>query len=116
MQTKSMTKTFTSCTSDPVTIEGVLNRLVALLPASDTNSDIMAPWAVARLGSKLGIVVAMSTSPDPVGVAEDLAEGWVDACRDALDRRPGQVAEVLRTAEAALRALIVEVKNRGLAP
>jgi hypothetical protein len=115
MQTKPMTKTFTSCTADPVEIEGVLDHLVSMIPASDRNAAMMASWAVARLGAKLGIVVAMSTSPDPVGVADDLSEGWLDACRDALDRRPGQVGEVLRTAEAALRALIVEVRNRGLA-
>jgi hypothetical protein len=114
MQTKPMTKTFTSCSASPVEVEAALDRLVAMIPA-DMNGDIMAPWAVARLGAKLGIVVAMSTSPDPVGVAEDLSEEWVDSCRDALDRRPGQVADVLRVAEAALRAVVAEVRNRGLA-
>ncbi len=109
------TKPLTSCAADPVEIEVVLDHLVAMLPAADRNSEIMAIWAVSRMASKLGIIVATSTSPDPVGVVEDLAEGWLDSCRDVLDRRPGQVHEVLRTAEAAVHALVVEVKNRGLA-
>lgn len=115
MQTKPVTRGFTSCTASPLEIEAALDRAVAMIPSGGGNSDILAPWTVARLGSKLGIKVALSTSPDPVGVVEDMAEGWLDACRDALDRRLGQVDEVLRTAEAALQALFAEVRNRALA-
>ena len=85
-------------------------------PPLGTRTATSDSWLRVRSSTrKAPIAMATSTSPDPVGVVEDLAEGWLDSCRDVLDRRPGQVHEVLRTAEAAVRALVVEVKNRRLA-
>lgn len=100
---------------DPVEIAEVIDRLGERINA-DGNADILGPWAVARLGAKLGLSGAASVSDDPVGAVSDLGGQWAEAIRVALDHLPaGEVPEVLRRAMDAIQGVVQDVTRRGLA-
>ena len=91
-----------------------IDRVVACV-RGDTDADLYGAWAVATLASRLNITCALSASTDPGEVVSDLGGAWATEFATTLDEHPDQTAQVLRAAMSAIRQVVDEVRQRGLA-